>query len=204
MLENGVSEVGLVCHEDDRTVWFGRDREIEVGMAGGGIVKPADPEAASITLNGDVLIYEIRSVVFVENFDDGGGVKGHVVIAQGRVARGSIQVGKNLGAATERVAACDKSERAVGDEVAREKNKVGRKRVDFVNDAFEKKGLGVLVKMDVTELDDPITVKRCGQIRNSDGPFDNIDLVTSDLAGVECQSGCGRAGAYKKFSTAEL
>ncbi len=45
MLDDGVGVVGFVSHEDDGAVGFGGDGEVEVGVAGSGVVGAAEPDA---------------------------------------------------------------------------------------------------------------------------------------------------------------
>ena len=48
-----VGVVGLVGHEDDGAVGFGGDGEVEVGVAGAGVVDAAEPEAGAVAFDGD-------------------------------------------------------------------------------------------------------------------------------------------------------
>jgi hypothetical protein len=73
----------------------------------------------------------------------------------------------------------------MGDEVAGEQDEVGGDGVYPVDDVFEEEGFGVLVEVNVAELDDAITVEGGGEIVDGDGALDDIDFVTGDLAGVE-------------------
>ena len=91
----------------------------------------------------------------------------------------------------------------MGDEVAGEEDEVGGEGVDFVDDALEEEGLGVLVEVDVAELDDAIAVEGGGEIGDGDGAVDDVDFVTGDLAGVEGEAGGGGAGAYEEVSPGE-
>jgi len=125
------------------------------------------------------------------------------VVAQDGVAKGSGEGRENLRAAVEGVAASNERERAVGDEVAGKEDEVGGESVNPVDDAFEEKGLGVLVEVDVAELDDTIAVEGGGQIGDGDGALDDVEFVTGDLAGVESESGSGDAGANKKVSPSQ-
>ena len=45
--EDVVGVVGLVGHEEDGAVGVGGDGEVEVGVAGAGVVDAAEPEAGS-------------------------------------------------------------------------------------------------------------------------------------------------------------
>src|SRR5260370_25956645 len=51
-----VGIVGCVCHEEDGTVGFWGNGQVEVGMAGAGVVDAAEPEAVALALDGKGLI----------------------------------------------------------------------------------------------------------------------------------------------------
>lgn len=93
-----------------------------------------------------------------------------------------------------------KSERTVGDEVAGEQDKVGGEGIRMVNHALEEERFGVLVEMNVAELNDAIAVEWFRQIGNGDRTVDNVDLMARNLTGVESQSGCGGAGADEEVA----
>lgn len=79
----------------------------------------------------------------------------------------------------------DEGEGAVGDEVAGDDDEIGGKGVDLANDALKEKGLGVLVEVNVAELDDAVAVEGSGKVCDGDGAIDDVDFVASDLAGVK-------------------
>ncbi len=106
------------------------------------------------------------------------------MIAEDGVA-GSGEGGEEFGAATDGVAAGDEGERAVGDEVAGEKDEVGGEVVDLADDAFEEERLGVFVEVDVADLDDAVAVEGGGEIADADGAVDDVKLVACDLAGIK-------------------
>lgn len=198
--ENFVGVVGLVRHEEDGAVGFCGDGEVEVGTAGAGVVDAAEPEAVAVSFDGEMLVDENRSAVGGEGLGDQGAVEGDIVVAEDGVAQGGGEGGEDLGAAAERVAAGDEGEGAVGDEVAAEEDEVGVEGVDLLYDALEEEGLGVLVEVDVAELDDAIAVEGGRQIVDSDGALDDVEFVTGDFAGVESQSGGGDTCAYEEVS----
>jgi len=198
-----VGEVGLVGHEEDGAAGFGREGEIEVWVAGDGVIDAAEPEAVAVAFDGEVLIDEDGRAMGGEGVDHHGAAEGDVVVAEDGVAEGRGEGGEDLGAAVEGVFAGDEGERAVGDEVAGEQDEVGGEGVDLVDDAFEEEGLGVLVEVDVAELDDAIAVKGGGQIGDADGALDDVELVAGELAGVESESGGSDACAYEEVSSGE-
>ena len=203
VVENVVCEVGLVRHEDDGAIGFGGNGEIEVGMAGAGVVDATEPEAVASSFDGEILIDQYGSAVGDEGLGHQWAVEGDVMVAEDGVAEGRGEGGDDLGATMESVAAGDEGKRAVGDEVAGEKDEVGRESVDLLDDAFKEKGLGVLVQVNVAELGDAIAVKGSRQIVDGDGALDDVDFMPGELAGVESKSSGGDAGAYEKASAAE-
>ena len=121
----------------------------------------------------------------VEGPGDHGGVEGDVMIAEDAVAERRGEGGEDFGAAVEGVAAGDEGEGAVGDEVAGDKDEIGGEGVHLLDDAFEEEGLGVLVEVDVADLDDAIAVEGGGQIVDGDGALDDVEFVAGNFAGVE-------------------
>ena len=85
----------------------------------------------------------------------------------------------------------DEGEGAVGDEVTGEEDEIRGQSVDMMDDAFEEGRFGVLIEVDVADLDDAVTVEGIGQIGDRDGTLDDVYFVARDLAGVERQPrGC--------------
>jgi hypothetical protein len=201
--EDVVGIVGRVCHEDDGTVGFWGNGQVEVGVAGAGVVDAAEPEAVAVALDGNVLIDQNGSAIGGERPDHHGGVEGDVVVAEDAVAEGCGEAGEDLGAAVDGMAAGDEGEGAVGDEVAGEEDEIGGDGVNFVDDVFQEEGLGVLVEVNVAELDDAIAVEGGGQIVDGDGAMDDVEFVTGELAGVESESGGGDARSYEEISPGE-
>ena len=192
MGDDGVGVVGFVGHENDWTVGFFGDGEVEVRGAGAGVVDAAEPETGAATFDWKITVDQDGRAAAGESLDDHGGVDGYVVIAEDGVAQGGAEGGDDLRASVGGVFACDERDGAVGDEVAGEEDEVCGKRVDLADDALEEEGFGVLVEVDVAELNDAIAVEGGGEIRDADGALDDVDFVASDLSGVEGQScGCG-------------
>ena len=185
MGDDFVGEVGFMRHQDDGAVGIGGEGEVEVGVAGTGIVEAAEPEPATVALDGKVLVDQHGSAVGGEGMDHGWAVEGDVVVAEGGIAEWRGEGGEYLGAAVEGVFAGDKGEGAVGDEVAGEEDEVGGQGIDLTDDALEEEGLCVLVEVDVAELGNAVAVEGRGQIGDGDGAVNDVDFVTCDLAGVE-------------------
>ena len=83
------------------------------------------------------------------------------------------------------MAACDEGEGTVSDEVAGEEDQIRREDVDLMDDALEKKGLRVLVEVNVTELNDAIAAQRGWEIGDGDGAVHDVNLMARNLTGVE-------------------
>ena len=198
-----VGEVRFMRHEEDGAVGVCGEGEVEVGVAGAGVVDAADPEAATSSLDGKVVVDQHRSAMGGEGMDNCRAVEGDVVVAEDGVAEWRGEGREYLGAAVEGVFAGDESEGAVGDEVAGEEDEVRGQGVDLTDDALEEEGLGVLVEVDVAELGDAVAVEGRGQIGDGDGAVNDVDFVTCDLAGVEGQTCGGGAGGYEEVSPGE-
>ena len=92
---------------------------------------------------------------------------------------------------------------SVSDKVPRKENEVGGEGVDLVDDALEEERFGVLVEVDVADLDDAISVEGGGQVRDGDRALDYVDLVACNLPGVKGETGGGGAGANKEVASGE-
>ena len=184
---NVVGVVGRVCHQEYRTIGVRGNGQIEVGVAGAGIVDATEPEAGAVTLDGYIPVDQDGGTVSGEGIDNGVSVEGDVVVAEDRVAKRGREGGEDLGAATEGVVSGDESEGAVGNEVAGKEHKVGGggEAVDLLDDALEEVGFGVLVEVDVADLDDAVAVEGRRQVSDGDDAVDDVDLVAGDLAGVQ-------------------
>jgi hypothetical protein len=190
MGDDGVGVVGLVGHENDGTVGLYGDSEIEVGSAGAGVVDAAEPETSAVTFDGKVLVDQDWRATGGERMYNHWGIDGYVVIAEDRVAQRGGKGGDDLCAAVGCVFARYEGDGAMSNEVAGEKDEVWGEGVDLADDALEEEGFGVLVEVDVAELNYAVAMEGGGKICDSDGALYDVDFVTSDLSGVESQS-CG-------------
>lgn len=82
MLDDVIGEVGFVRHEEDGSVGFGGNGEIEVGVTGAGIIDAAEPEACPDALDGEILVDENGSAVSGEGLGDHWTVEGDVMVAE--------------------------------------------------------------------------------------------------------------------------
>jgi hypothetical protein len=131
------------------------------------------------------------------------GVDSYVVVAKDGVAQGSGEAGDDLGTAMGCVSSGDEGDGTVGNEVSREEDEIGREGVYFVNDMFEEVGLGVLVEVDVADLDDAVAIEGWGQIPDGDGAVDDVELVSGDFTGVESKCCSGGASSYDEVASAK-
>ena len=203
MLDDLVDVVGLVGHEDDGAGGVGGDGEVEVGVAGAGVVDAAEPEAVGAALDGDVLVDEDGDAEAVERSDDDGRAGGYVVVAEGCVTLGAGEGAEDFSTAVGGVMGDGEGDGAVGDEVSGEEYQVGIEGVDAVDDLLEEVGLGVLVEVYVADLGDTEAMKSGGEIGKSDGAGHDIDLVAGDLAGVEGECCGSGAGADEEVATGQ-
>src|SRR5947209_3561752 len=97
----------------------------------------------------------------------------------------------------------DEGEGAVRDEVAGEEDEVGGESIYLLNDALKEEGLGVLIEVDIAELDDAIAMEGRWEIVDGDGALDDVQFMTGEFAGVESQPCGGDACAYDEVSPGE-
>ncbi len=71
------------------------------------------------------------------------------------------------------------------------------------NDFFEEVLLGVLLQVDIGDLDDAEAVERRWQVANVEGGVGDLDFVASNLVGVERETGSGDDGSSDEVATGE-
>lgn len=125
VFDNGVRVIGFVNHQDDRTVRFLRDGEIEIRVAGAGVVCPTQPDAGALALDGNVLIDEDGNIFGFERIDNQRCADGNVVIAEDGVGLRCLESREYLGGAVRSVTAGDEGKRTAGNEVSGNEDKVG-------------------------------------------------------------------------------
>jgi hypothetical protein len=89
------------------------------------------------------------------------------------------------------------------DEISGEKYGVGLDAVDAVNNLVKKERLGVVIHVDVAELDNAHAVKGGGQIAQIEVALCDLDPMALDLAGVEGQSGSTAEARDKEAAPAD-
>jgi hypothetical protein len=189
MVDDLVGVVGRVAHQQDGAVGAGGEGEVKVGLVGCGVGDAGEPEALAAALDGEVLVVEDGDLGVAEGVADDGQADRGVVVAHDAEALGAGEVFEDGGAAVGGGLREGEGERAVADEVAGEEEQVGGERVDVRDDAREEGGVGVLVEVDVGELDDAVVVEGFGEVGDGDGAGEDADLVAGDLAGVEGHAG---------------
>ena len=201
VLNNDVSVVGFVGHEDDWSVGFCRDGAIWIGIAGAGIIKAAEPKAFATALDGDIAIDQHRDPVLRESSRDDGGVKGYVVVTENGIDLRCGKGAENLGATEWCVFRHEEAKGSVCDEVSGKQDEVRFELIDAFNRTLEKEWLGVLVEVDVAELGDPETVEAVRKISDVDCAADYLQLVACDFTRVEDHASSGDATAKDKLTT---
>lgn len=190
---DGVDVVGFVRHEDDGCVRLGGNGEVDVGVAGAGVFEATKPEALAAFFDGYMLVDEDRCASAGEGLGDQGGVAGDVVVAKNGVAQRSSEGGDDFSAFVGSMIEGDEGEGAVGDEISGNEDEIRGERVHLADDVLEKEGLGVLVEVDVADLDDPVSMERRREIGDGDSAKNDIELVTGDFTGVEGHACCDGA-----------
>jgi hypothetical protein len=198
MLHDMVGEVGFVAHED---AWLvdvdvGRDGEIEVGVAGAGVVGAGEPKEITAAFEGDVAVDEDGGAVGFQGRDDVVGADVDVVIAEDAEALRGFELGENFGTNAGSVPGDGKLAGAAADVVAGDEDDFGFEAVDLFDNAFEEEGLGVLLEVDVRDLDEAETDEGVGEV--ADGELANVEvkLMAGVGAGVggeaDASGGCAR------------
>ena len=137
------------------------------------------------------------------------------VVADDATAYGSVVVSKDA----ESLRACESAEefraatggfvrhfqrqRAAAYEVTCDQQEVGLEGVDPCDDVFEKVLLGVLLQVDVRELDNAEAVKGGRQVADEEGGVGDLELVAADLVGVEGEGCGGGDGSGDEVATGE-
>ena len=187
MADDVVDVIRLVAHEDDGGRGVCRDGEIEVRVAGSGVVGAAEPEVVGATLNGHIAVDEHGRAVGAQGSDDVLGADPDIVIAEAGEALGRVEALKNLCCDAGGAPGVLVGQRAAADEVAGDKHEVRMEAVDDVDGVLEERRLGVLLEMDVADLNDMKADEGVGEIAEGEGPVGDFDLVTPVGAGIRSE-----------------
>lgn len=124
VLRDCVGEVGLVRHENDRSVRSVGNGQADIRMAGRRVVETTYPETITVFIDGDVLIDQNGGSLTGEDFGDQIGVDGYIMIAEDGVTLWSLESGDDLSTAMDGVMG-GKGDSAMGDEVSGEEDEIG-------------------------------------------------------------------------------
>ena len=183
VVDDAIGVVGLVAHEDDGGLGVGGDGEVEVRAVGAGVVGAAEPEDVAAALEGVVAVDEDGGAVGFEGRDDMAGADDNVVVAENAEALG-LEGGEDFGAEAGGLVGDGEGAGAAADVVAGDENEVGVEGVDLGDDALEEEGLGVLLEVDVGNLDDAEVEEGVGEIADGEGAAGDLDFVTRVGGGV--------------------
>ena len=200
-----VGVVGLMGHQEYGCVGISGQGEREVGVAFGDVVDAAEEEMGAPALDAYVLVDEQRKSVVLHVVADDARADDDIVIAEDSVALGAGEGAEQGGAAGGGGERDIDRERAAADEVAGDEEEVGGKGVDPADDVAEEKLFGVLLEVDVGELDDAEAVERRGQVADGESAVGDLDIVAGGLVGVEadgrgCEGGGREEGSASQVS----
>ena len=188
MLDDGVDEVRLVAHEEYGGVGRAGDGRIKIAVAGAGVAGAGEPEVVAAAFDGEVVVDQDGGPMVLESVDDVLGAYGDVVIAEDGIALRGGDALEDFG--TE--AGCPEGDgggaRASADVVAGEQDEFRFEGVDAVDGLFEEPGLGVLLEVDVAELDEAEAYEGVGEIDDGEGAVGDFQLVAAMGAGVGGQA----------------
>jgi len=179
MLDDGVDEVRLVAHEEDGRVGRGWDCRVEIAVAGAGIAGAGEPKVIAAAFYGQVVIDEDGSSVVLEGVDDVLRAYSDVVIAEDSEALRCIEFLEDFGADTGSLEGDGGSAGTAADKISREQNEFRAEGVDAVDGEFGEPGLGVLLEMDVAELDEAEAGEGVGEIGDGEGAVGDFELVAA-------------------------
>ncbi len=195
--------VGLMRHEQNRRIRVGRDGEIEVGAAEGDVVNAAKENVCVTVVDANVLIDEDGKAVGLEVVADDAGADDGVMVAENAEAEGAGKSAEDFRAAGGGGEGDIDRHGAAAGVVAGDEEEVGLEGVDLVEDATEKKVFGVLLEVDVGNLNEAEAIESRGKGGEEEGAGENLALVPRPLVGIEADSGDGSEGAGKEGAAGE-
>ena len=177
MADDVVDEVRLVAHQDHRRARRIGDGEVQVRRARSRVVGAAQPEVVRAALDGNVAVDEHGRAVRYERGDDVPRADPNVVVPQARIPLRRLEPLQHLGRKSRRTPGVLVRRRSAADEVASEEDKLGIELVDDVNGMLKKPGLGVLLEVNVGELNESEPDEGIRQVADPEGPLGDLDLV---------------------------
>ena len=205
MEDDVLDVIRLMAHEDDGCARVWGDRKVEIGSAGSGVVGAAEPEEIAAALEGEVAVDEHGSAMGLQGRDDVIGADVDVVVAEYAEALGSFERGEDLGSQAGAAPGDGESEGAAADKIAGDQDQVWRHGVDLGDHFFEEPGFGVLLKVDIAQLNDAEVLKAVGEIADRDGEAGNFELVArvGSRVGGDAEACSGESGT-KEAATGEV
>ena len=119
-----------------------------------------------------------------ERVDDVAGADTDVVVAEAGVALRRLEAFEDLGGDSGGAPGVPVRGRAAADEVAGEEDELGVELVDDVDGAPEEPGLGVLLEVNVGELDESESDEGVGEVADPERTLGDLDLVARVGAAV--------------------
>lgn len=107
VFDDSIGVVRLVDHENHGSIRILRERKVEVGTAGSGIVGTAYPDTGACALNGNVFVDQDREFFRTQCSDDEWSVDGDVVVSKNAVGW-SLEAAEDFGGTVGCVAAVNK------------------------------------------------------------------------------------------------
>lgn len=145
----------------------------------------------AIALDAYVFVDEHGEPVVLHVVADDAAADCGVVVAEDPEPLRTGEFAEDLGAATGGFVGHFERQRAAADEVSSDEEEIGLHGVDSGDDVFEEVLLGVLLEVDVGELDDAKAVECGRQVTDVEGGVGDLDCVAADFVGVEGDSGGG-------------
>lgn len=136
----------------------------------------------------------------LERFDDMRGADGAVMIAEDGVALRSAEAGKDFSTGSCGAPGNRKRTRAITDEVAGDQDEIGLEGVGLPDDLFQEPGLGVLLQVDVADLDDAEVLEGIGKVGDGEGAVHDLELMSAVRGRIggnakPCEGGAGQESA---------
>ncbi len=195
--------VGLVRHQQDRRIGVWGNRQIQVRLAKGDVVHTGEKDVSAAVVDADVLVDEQRQAIGLHVVANDARADDGIVVAEDAEANRAGEGAEDFGAAGSGGEGDINRHGATTGEVAGDEQEVGLERVDLVNDAAEKEILGVLLEVDVGDLDEAESAERRGQVGQEKGALNNLEFMPGPLVRVEGDCGNGGKGTGNKGAPGE-
>jgi len=169
----------------------------------GVVVETTEEDVLAFPLDADVLVDEHgKTVVFHVVANDASADCG-VVIAEDSESLGTGELAEELSTATGGFVGHFERQGTAADEVSGDEEEIGLHGVDAGDDVLDEVLLGVLLEVDVGELNDAEAVECGWQVADVEGGAGDLDFVAADFVGVEGESSGGGCGSGDEGATGE-